>query len=1188
MTFASVLPRRRAAEEVIAEIDLGRTGGATEASRARVAELELHIDTGDDHYGAGRYEAALEEFKTARALIYELLNPEFDVHAFRRRRGAVLPVSAELERSLLEVSVSVADAIRPRAVETRPVFTRETQVAVPDALKPLVKTGFRETLGEESLQRAGAQGVALIEDGKPEAAIELMEDALAKARELGNRADRTLSAVLELNLAGAYLQILGSDKAGALAAASQRDFEAAGDLIGQAQAVHLAGVAASRAGRKEEADALLARAAALLKRAEQRSGSERPPVREPPSPERLAPFSPVPGRRLSPTALPALTLGDGHIATRVVSSRDLADLKPIADMDPQTVTLRLPGRTEGWTVLPLPDNVQREKQSRAWEIGVLAGGKLATFTMAGGTLPSADDVIKAIYQPRVAAKKLKDLEWTIVDASTTTFYLTHLYAYALPVKIGDAERELGRYAQAEQAFLQAAAYTYLNREIEATAVWLRLARTALAAGDALYRAEDLPRAKAEYEKLITTTGGVPGGLLYATASLVVPADEARTLIGKLAERPLPDVNWEIAEVVLTAYGQLQQILDGLDFYGLVLSPIHTFEYLQSIARGFAQEAIQAEREFVNFKSHAEMEASTRRDLQAAKSMAQAEADARYQQLLAAQEDESAAQRALDLAVKRRDDAVSQRSQYASASATQIWAAAAAQAQGMGEDSWYHEISALADKLARGESISGPRGKLAAAYTLHAGRKSRDYELKRMQDNIDELTRGIGIAQDQWDAAKRRRAVAEIGWQAGLQRAQFAAASLTAFENEFFTPETWSKMGDVLRDISRSYLFRAIRIAKLMERAYNFENDSELELIKNEYGEAVATEQAGRDTRLLGGDSLLSDIESFTYHAITTKTRKASRIKDVLSLSSLYPAQFEEFRRTGLLAFETDLYEFDRLHPGFYGQRIEAVELEVIGVLPETGLNGTLTAGGVSSFRKRDGSSQVRVHQVDTLALSDFVLREDIFLYSAETGVRGLFQGLGLGTTWQLHLPKRSNDFDFRRIFDLQLSIYYSATFEAALRSQVLTTPPRPGELAFLRTYGLRYDFPDAWYGFYRDGETSFALDRFKLPMNQQSFKVRAASFRVVTKPGVSSKNIDLEVTAPGRPAATVKTNVDGVVSTDDAPLAPIKGTSPLGTWDVAVRGGPSVTEGGVLKFDRVYNVQLGLEYEFEYVPEAAV
>src|SRR5262249_13744776 len=160
---------------------------------------------------------------------------------------------------------------------------------------------------------------------------------------------------------------------------------------------------------------------------------------------------------------------------------------------------------------------------------------------------------------------------------------------------------------------------------------------------------------------------------------------------------------------------------------------------------------------------------------------------------------------------------------------------------------------------------------------------------------------------------------------------------------------------------------------------------------------------GPDNRLMGGDMLLEDIDSFTYNAIAAKTRKSSRIKDVLSIAASFPAQFEEFRRTGVLSIETDLYEFDRLHPGFFGQRIEAVEVEIIGLLPETGLNGTLSAGGVTAFRKKDNTAGKRIHQLDTMALSHFVLRGDGFLYGADTGVRGLFQGLGVGTTWQLHL-----------------------------------------------------------------------------------------------------------------------------------------------------------------------------------------
>ena len=45
---------------------------------------------------------------------------------------------------------------------------------------------------------------------------------------------------------------------------------------------------------------------------------------------------------------------------------------------------------------------------------------------------------------------------------------------------------------------------------------------------------------------------------------------------------------------MRAFGHLASIAAGLDYYGLLLSPIHTFEYLQSVARAFSKEAIQAE------------------------------------------------------------------------------------------------------------------------------------------------------------------------------------------------------------------------------------------------------------------------------------------------------------------------------------------------------------------------------------------------------------------------------------------------------------------------------------------------------------------------------------------------------------------------------------------------------------------
>ena len=994
-SFSTVLPVLRAKDLILTDLQGPPTAGTAEAAKRKVAEIELQIRIGDDAYRKGQNTAALAAFRKARALIYQMLQPTFDIdHFVASRKDLALPAGQAVERQIIEKALGLAQNAR------------------------LAEPVVHAAPATHASPVAGAGRMVMAED--PDVTVH---------------------------------------------------FSAAPHLA----APHLA--AASGAS-----------AAALI-----REGG--PIVRDPID----RPFPRVP------------------------------------------------------------------------------------------VMANVDEVIGKVYAKRAAATTFADLDFSIVDATTTASYLTQLYSYALVVRIGDCHRALGQFAKAEENYLQAAGYSYLNLTIEATALWIRLAGNALGWGDSLYKAEKLPAAKAQYSKLVTTEGRVPAPetFLYSTAPLKVPADEARTLLSNLSARPLPAINWEISIILLTCFERLQQIADNLDFYGLALTPIHTFEYLHSVARAFAQETVQAESEFINFKSRQEMEEASRRDLETAKAMADAEVQGRYQLWRSAIDDQQAAQASRDLAVRRRNDEISQRDAYAASSWAQIWAQAASAALGGGQDAYWSEISELADKLDRGETIHGPRPKLAAAQILRAGRKTRDYELKRMNDTIAQLTQSITVAEEQLQSAQHRVAAAEIAYQAAQQRAQMAQASLDAFDNEFFTPESWQKMAEVMRDIAASFLFRAIRLAKLMERAYNFENDTELKVIKDEYGFAVGN-TSGSDGKLLGGQRLLLDIESLLYSAVTTKTRKNSRIKDIVSIAAGYPAHFEQFRSTGLLSIETDLYEFDRLHPGFYSQRIESIEVNIVGLLPEgsTGLNGTLSAGGVTSFRRRDGSVGERVHQLDTMALSDFQLRNDVFLFSTETGVRGLFQGLGLGGTWQLHLPKRSNDLDFRRIFDVQLVFYYTAKFDGALRINVLAKPPRPGEMATLRNFGLRYDFPDSWYAFYRDGAAPIRFDRTRLPANQQDFKTKTAFARVITREGVSAAGITVKVTAPSGASGQAVTDSTGTVSSLDAALSSLNGGTPLGDWRFEVLDGASLSDGGVLRPDRVYDIQFGLEYEYAAVPEA--
>ncbi|MFZ7091318.1 hypothetical protein [Primorskyibacter sp. 2E233] len=1142
----------------------------TEKTARRVAEIELRIAEGDALARKRSYDKALAKYKTARALIYKILYPGFSISGYLAQTATVLlPTGQALERSLIEASISAADVARPMA----PPPASALGIKVPPVdkpLRPFFNDGYREAVeGEEAIRQVSEQALRLIAEDKADAAVVVLEGA---ANTLEN-AEPTFAAALSLNLAAAQVQAGNPRAAARTSERAIQFFARAKDLVGQAQAMHIQGVAFSEMGNVDQAKELLAKAAELLAKA---GGTGRE-------------LRPETSARLLPSVRPERATAIVRPEKTVTVDRDLRLLAPIAAQDNKALSFRIPGRDEAWTSLPLASKADRARHDKSWSVGVPVAGQIAEFTFSDTKKPGADEVIGRIYEQRIVAQAVSDLQLVWTGITSTTFYLKQLFSYALLLKIGDMYHHTGQYRQAERHYLQAAGYSHLNQTIEAAILWNRIARNAVRWGHALYKNEDLQAARVQYEKLIQTNGTEPPqSLLYDTASLGNPANEARQLIAGLMQRPLPSVNWEIAINVLTAFQYLQQISDGLDFYGLALSPIHTFEYLQSVARGFADEAIQAEREFVTFKMREEAEAATRRDLETTQAMAQAEVEIRFESWQAAIQEEQAAQHALDLAIERRNNAIDQRNAYAASSATQIWSQAAATALGAGEDAYYGEISELADKLARGETISGAAGKLAAAQVLLGGRRTREYELAKMQDNIDELTAAIPMATDQRDAAARRTAAAELAWQASQQRAGMATAALDAFDDEFFVPDTWSKMADVMRDISRAYLTRAIRIAKLMERAYNFENDTTYSIIKNEYGHGLANALPGEDARLLGGDSLAKDIDAFTYYAITRKTRKSSNIKDVVSISADYPAQFQQFLETGLLSLETELYEFDRRHPGFYAQRIEAIEVVFVGALPDGGVNGTLQLGGVTSYRKRNNTSATRIHQIDTMALSEYLLRNDGFVYRAETGVRGLFQGFGVATTWQLHLPRRSNAFDLRRIFDIQLDIYYTATFDAPLRTAILQAPPRADELARLTTFSLRHTFPDGWYAFYQGAAADFTVSPYQFPANQRNFAINGCFFRVETATGVSPEAIDLRIIGPGGVDAAVTTDADGVVSTDLGPLAGLIGQDPLGAWHVEVTGGASVTDGGAVVPTRIYNIRMGLDYSFEYLPEVAV
>jgi hypothetical protein len=1183
--FAPFTPILRAREDILKDLTVT---DSSELMQAKIAAVELHIKDGDDLFRNREYQAALNEYKTAQGLIYSLIYPGFNFTLYATSYHDYLLASANIGKAYLDGQPQIADWVKPLKIEPYLPTPIKHVDPVPENINKYVISDYHEKTDANVLVATATEtAFVYIQDGKANIAIDVLKAALDMVTKAEMHTDNSTLGALNLNLAAAYFQAGDYNQASTHANTSLQRFKTAKDKVGQAQALHTAGVCALKKGDTAGLSTMLTQASSLMKKVLNTGTVEQPA-------NKIQPGASANLRTVSAKPIADLKRisGASDLIAKYGVSKDAAILTPILNNDATVISYRISGEVKEYGVI-IPESTR--KSAGGWSMGILTGDSVVTLEAAKGGMLKKEDIINKLYAPRIKAKYNKDLVIVISSALTASFYLSHLYSFVLPVKIGDCLHELGQFDKAETQYIAAAGYDYLSTNIEAVLLFGKMCENIIEWGNSLYKNENLPGAKTQYEKIITSNGTVPTSYLYTSASLSVPASDAKTVIANILVRPLPASNQEIAYYVLTASCYLSQILQGLDFYGLMLSPIHTFEYLQSVAKGISQEAIQAEREFINFKDHQEAEAATKRDLETALAMSKAEADAQYQQYQAALDDKNAAKNALDLANKRVTDAVNEKNAYASVGWAQIWAQASSQALGGGEDAMWNEISALADALDRGETIHGPGPKLAAAETLSSGRKSYQYELDKMQHNIDQLIDGVALAQSQYNGADARAKSAEIKYQAALNRAASAQAALDAFNNEFFNPDAWAKMASIMRNISKEYLYRAIRIAKLMERAYNFENDTTIKIIKNEYGINSANSAPGSDTILFGGDVLLQDINSFTFTAITNKTRKSSRIKDVISLASDYPAQFDSFRLTGALKFETDLYEFDRRHPGFYGQRIEAVEIEIIGLLPEGGLNGTLTAGGVSRFRKSIFSapgipaSADRVHQVDTMALSEFTMRNDGFLYTADTGVRGLFQGLGVGTTWQIQLPRRSNNFDFRRIFDVRLILYYTAKYDPVLKTNILVLPIRPGENVMLKNYSLRYDFPDAWYAFYKTGIAQYTIDKYKLPFNQSNFKTTAVNFRVITKDSIANKNINVAITAPNGVTKNYITGNDGLVAINPGnDPAGMVGKTPLGTWKIQVTGGTSITDAGTVKYDRVYNIQMGLEYSFEYPVEEVI
>jgi hypothetical protein len=364
------------------------------------------------------------------------------------------------------------------------------------------------------------------------------------------------------------------------------------------------------------------------------------------------------------------------------------------------------------------------------------------------------------------------------------------------------------------------------------------------------------------------------------------------------------------------------------------------------------------------------------------------------------------------------------------------------------------------------------------------RRRMDWEYQRdlAQKDVAIAEQSIQLAQDRVNVVKQERVIA------GIQAVHAEAVIHFLINKKFGNAELYEWMGNVLGRIYGYFLREATALAKLAANQLAFERQ-ELPppYIQGDYWQLVSTSEGGgsktKDRRgLTGSARLLEDITRLDEHAFLTDKRKLQLTKTI-SLAQEAPAEFESFRRSGVLRFATTMEMFDREFPGHYLRLIRRVRMSVNALIPpEYGIRATLMTTAASRVVTGGKSGQYQ---------SVVVRREpQIVSFCSPTDATGLFEldpqpemllpfeGLGVEMHWELRMPKAANRFNYQSISNVLFTLEYDALYSFDYREQVIQRLGSVirGEKAFR----FQMDFSDQWYQLHNVGTSPAQITvRFK-------------------------------------------------------------------------------------------------------------
>lgn len=1170
-------------------------------NQVKLSEIKMNFAKANNQFYKKKFQEALKTYQHVQGLVFQLLYPSYKPwYVYTAATG--IPVNAQLFEPFLKVGGEMAISLPPENIQTAVSYVSAKSLPA-DAQKYAQQyegAGINPVGDKVSkeVREATTLGLEYAKSGDWKQAENFFKQGLEALGNADTPEAKVAMASLQMNLGAVSIQQGDLPAAKKLLTAAAAGFKEGNDIVGEGQAKLNMAAILNKEGKASEAATLSKEASSLLHNADLSAAQLRASTAEMTA-EAISSAAATTATAattvgsVTPTAAaaaaaPVLTNGNGHKATnlgdKAVKSASLhavnlgTSIKPdaiydLAAKNGDGVIFRMPNKGDGWITQELEGNIEKEQKLAAKELGVIRGSETMKFkwTEAGGL--DLNTVKTAYYDKRVDLKDLTAVNIGYNLITDLAINLPHMYLYQLPVCIGDCFHHLGEYNKALEQYQKAAAYQYINNNIEVPALWIRMGRNYLEWGNSFYKNEDIQKALNAYINVITVDNKTPASPLYKD-KLKVYGDQVSVLIAAIADPDASNLNPDTINIVLDARNRLRMINAGLDYFGFPANyfPIFKFDYLQSVATYFAQQAIQAEREYINFTTHGEDEEMTREQLQQSVELSKAQVDLAEKQVEYAQAELEVNNENAQLNALRLDNAKKQKQEYADVS-YEITALEAATVFASGPEGYKVSYTYYSPSEGKDVTLSGSDAyKVMEDAAWRKGMLSREMELANMDRNIAELDANMQLANAQVTAAQVNVDVANQQKKIAEMNEKHSQELLNSFESQTFTPEVWFQLGVRMLFISKTYLQRAIGVAKKMQKAYELETGRALNAIKSDYNTNIIS-------GLLSADYLLNDINYFTIDRINNSKSKDIPVKQMFSLAELNPTGFQTtFKNTGRLQFETSLSDFDLAYPGAYLRKIKKIEMVVEGLIPPGGVHGTLKNSGISRDRKKSGDLFFRIQPHETLYLSNYNPRADVVIFQPDSRVLDVFENCGVATSWTLDIPMSSNDLNYQTISDVKMIVYYTAQYDTLLENKIKAKLPKTG--ARNMALPFRIVFPDEYFAFIDSGELKFKLQSTDFAYNEISQVVKNISVKVVTE-GAPANNLQFTVKQDAL-SAKAATDAKGVIRSNKADAA-----NPLNVfidkevnkeWIIQL---PDADNAG-LDRSKIKDLFLFIEYSFTY------